>query len=78
MTRRKYESSTGICTDCGEECETLVVDNGIGSYEYGGSKGVDTRLEVVSDCCQASVTDSRGLELEVKDLEEAFDVPEPR
>ena len=30
-------------------------DTGIGAYEYWGAKGVDTRMELLSDCCGAEV-----------------------
>jgi hypothetical protein len=45
------------CTDCGQRCSTKWVDNGIGAYEYWGAKGVDRRIEEVSDCCEALVAD---------------------
>jgi hypothetical protein len=34
-----------------------VIDEGIGSYEYWGAKGVDIRLVEVSPCCEADVLD---------------------
>jgi len=45
------------CTFCNEECAVDVVDEGIGSYEYWGAKGVDIRLVEVSACCGEDVTD---------------------
>ena len=35
----------------------MTVDEGIGSYEYWGAKGVDIQLVEVSDCCGEEVTD---------------------
>ena len=48
---------SGYCSDCGQECTVGVIDEGIGSYEYWGAKGVDVRLVEVSDCCEAEVLD---------------------
>ena len=45
----------GYCSCCGQECEVKVVDNGIGSYEFWGAKGYDSRPEAVSECCEADV-----------------------
>lgn len=45
------------CENCGKECATKWVDNGVGPYEFWGSRGVDRRLEEVSRCCEAPVTD---------------------
>lgn len=39
------------CTSCGKSCEGSIVDNGIGGYEYAGSRGVDVQLDVESECC---------------------------
>lgn len=41
------------CPDCHEMAEAIVVDNGIGYYEYWGAKCFDSRPEVVSNCCEA-------------------------
>ena len=54
-----------ICPDCGKECQVIVVDQGIGWYEYWGAKGFDFRPEVVSDCCQAILEG-----IEISDLTE--------
>jgi hypothetical protein len=45
------------CTFCNEECEVNIVDEGIGAYEYWGSKEVDIKLVEVSACCGEDVTD---------------------
>ncbi len=42
-----------FCPDCKEPCEPIVVDGGIGAYEYWGQKCFDSRPEVVSNCCEA-------------------------
>jgi len=46
---------SGWCSECKEECEAKVIDNGIGVYEYGSERAVDVRLDTVSDCCEAEV-----------------------
>jgi hypothetical protein len=48
---------TKWCSACGKECYTRIEDEGIGEYEYWGSRGVDVRLVEVSDCCGEPVTD---------------------
>ena len=45
------------CVLCGKECEVDIVDEGIGTYEYWGAKGVDIQLVEVSVCCGEDVTD---------------------
>ncbi len=48
---------TGWCECCGAECYGVAVDNGIGSYEYWGSKGVHHQIDCESNCCNAKVLD---------------------
>lgn len=55
----------GVCPDCGQECQFVVVNNGIGWYEYWGAKYYDDKPEAVSDCCEVPV-DGVG----ISDLEE--------
>lgn len=40
-----------ICKSCNEQCNLVKHDEGIGSYEFWGSKGVDSRIVIVSNCC---------------------------
>lgn len=44
-----------FCGDCGEECNAVVEDHGIGAYEFWGQRGVDRRDVVCSDCCSAEL-----------------------
>jgi hypothetical protein len=44
-----------ICSGCGNACDAITIDVGIGSYEYWGSTGVDVRLVEVSRCCEAEL-----------------------
>lgn len=62
---------TYICTECGEECRGRVVDQGIGSYEFWGQRGVDSRKVFVSSCCEAEMTTDDGEEVEYEDPREA-------
>ena len=66
----------GKCTDCGKECNVEVIDFGIGSYEYWGTKAVDIRLEAVSDCCEAPAVDTAGHEITVQQVKDN-DLPDP-
>lgn len=49
------EEETGRCTECGENCTVIGVDNGIGPYEFWGQKGTDVQIDLVSNCCEAKV-----------------------
>jgi len=40
------------CKGCGEPCNIVEVDFGIGAYEYWGAPGVDKQIAEVSDCCE--------------------------
>jgi hypothetical protein len=47
----------GVCSECGERCESVPVDCGIGPYEYWGYKSVDRDIRELSPCCEAEVVD---------------------
>ena len=48
-----------ICGACDAPCKVIVADQGIGAYEFWGSKGTDVDLQAVSDCCEyTAYTDS--------------------
>lgn len=49
---------SAYCTACGEECIPITIDEGIGSYEYWGSKAVHHDLQRVSPCCHAPTVDA--------------------
>jgi hypothetical protein len=40
-----------ICGHCGENCNVVEIDEGIGPYEYWGAKSVHHDFVKVSDCC---------------------------
>jgi hypothetical protein len=46
---------SGICSECGEECTGVAVDEGIGAYEFWGAKGVQHDWRWASPCCEAEV-----------------------
>ena len=50
-----YEGERVICSDCGHECDVVLVDHGIGGYEYWGAKGVHHDYAPGSDCCGEDV-----------------------
>ena len=60
------------CDSCYQPCQGNNIDNGIGCYEFWGQKGVDTCIEYVSDCCEATVM-CNGVEQE---FEPDFDEPD--
>ena len=45
----------GICADCGEACTSITIDDGIGPYEFWGSKGTHHEYVEASPCCLAEV-----------------------
>lgn len=45
----------GYCTACGEECDSINVDFGIGPYEYWGSVGIDVQIAEFSACCECNI-----------------------
>lgn len=47
----------GICSECGERCESGPVDVGIGPYEYWGYKSVHRDVRELSPCCEAEIVD---------------------
>ena len=49
-----------ICSECGEENEGQLLDFGIGSYEYFGSRGFHSDVQFVSTCCEADLLDDTG------------------
>ena len=52
------------CENCGEPCEVVTVDMGIGPYEYWGARGNDVRLAEVSDCCEDNVIEDSSSDKE--------------
>lgn len=58
MRPNPEDLGTVYCEDCGQECTAHVVDNGIGKYEFWGTIGYDHNYTLVSDCCDASITET--------------------
>lgn len=50
----------GKCTECGQPCNVIPVDFGIGAYEFWGAKSIDVQIEAVSDCCDAPAVNALG------------------
>lgn len=40
------------CKGCGEECSIVSIDVGIGAFEYWDATGYDSRVVLVSNCCE--------------------------
>ena len=55
------------CGGCGEPCDMIEVDKGIGPYEYWGTPGRDVNKCWVSDCCEETVYENRDLTIESDD-----------
>ena len=51
------ETIDGWCECCGNECQGIEVDNGIGSYEFWGCKGTHRQIDIESHCCNSHVLD---------------------
>lgn len=63
------------CSECGKKCVAVIIDEGIGCYEYWGAKGAHTAYLAVSDCCEADVINRNGSKVTVaqvrREIEEA-------
>lgn len=58
----QYPGGDGaICGMCGEMCMPVFEDCGIGPFEFWGRKQVDRRMEWVSDCCHAPLSEGRKI-----------------
>lgn len=60
----------GVCTTCGEVCEVIKIDEGIGPYEYWGTTGFHHDWVAASDCCHAPALNQYGLKVSVHEIEE--------
>ena len=56
------------CKGCGDPCNVISVDFGIGPYEYWGATGCHTDIQLVSNCCEA--------DFDGEAPEEPFDEPD--
>ena len=45
------------CAECLKPCRDVERDFGIGSYEYFGAVGFDSRMVTVSHCCDGELLD---------------------
>ena len=58
--------SVYYCVECGEECDVEWEDEGIGAYEYWGSKETHEAWVPSSVCCGSEVSETP---IEVCDVE---------
>lgn len=57
----------GWCSECHQKCTSETFDDGIGAYEYWGTRGTHHCYVEVSPCCQADMLEHEPeLELEVE------------
>ena len=47
--------NTGYCANCGEDCQSITIDQGIGHCEYWGFVGNHRDVVEVSPCCECEV-----------------------
>lgn len=65
-----------FCDNCGaKDPEYKIMDVGIGSYEFWGSRGRDVRLTVGTACCGGGIVDGMGNERELPDVDEVRGEP---
>jgi DNA-directed RNA polymerase subunit RPC12/RpoP len=61
-----------ICPHCHAEVEGKWVDEGIGAYEYWGSKEVDVQMEFVCEECDGPLESEQSYSEYVADMKEDF------
>jgi hypothetical protein len=49
------------CSSCHQPCSAIERDIGIGTYEFGGTKGYESTIVMVSDCCGAGIDQDQPL-----------------
>jgi hypothetical protein len=49
----------GYCSECGQECDGILIEDGIGPYECFGATGVHRSRRWVSPCCEAEIVAER-------------------
>ena len=64
------------CSECGaQDPEFKIMDVGIGSYEFWGSRGRDVRLTTGTACCGGGVVDGLGNEVAMPEVDEVRGEP---
>jgi hypothetical protein len=56
--QEELEGERAYCTECGKECKIIVVDDGIGPYEFWGQKCCQNIYVERSACCEAELSDT--------------------
>ena len=51
IARRDKAGDTATCLECGQESTLVVIDLGIGEYEYWGRRGNHRLPTTVTECC---------------------------
>lgn len=66
---------TAWCKECNDYVETKQEDVGIGSYEFWGSRGTDTRWVVMCAICESPVyvDEDSTEEITVEDQRDDYD-----
>lgn len=57
MKRDPEDAPEGYCESCGLPCFGVEHDEGIGAYEYFGSRGFHHDYVYRSNCCEAAILD---------------------
>ena len=57
MKPNPEETPEGYCDDCALPCYGVLVDEGIGAYEFWGTQGFHHDYVYKSHCCEAEILD---------------------
>jgi hypothetical protein len=52
-----------ICSECGNYADPVMIDCGIGAYEYWGSCGTHVDYQPLSPCCEAECVEGGATRL---------------
>jgi hypothetical protein len=55
MDKEDEEIINGYCSQCGKECSSIIIDEGIGYYEMGDGRYNHVKLVHASDCCEGEI-----------------------
>lgn len=58
MKPNPEETPEGYCDDCALPCYGVLVDEGIGAYEFQGSRGFHHDYTYKSHCCLSTILES--------------------
>ena len=67
-----------FCSSCHRKCNVIIVDEGIGPYEFWGDSGVHHDYRAVSSCCEADAWEDRAYTIPAEyEPEDHYDPPDP-